>query len=197
MRKLDAEYWNQQYKNQNDGWDIGYASPAIMEYFQQVKDKTVKILIPGAGFAWEAEALWELGFEQVSVLDYSAEALKSFKSRVPDFPKSHIFEEDFFQHQGSYDYIVEQTFFSSLPLALRQDYAKQVAALLKNNGQLIGLLFNHQFEQQAPPFGALPSEYEELLSPYFYFRHFDIAYNSIKPRINRELFVLLQKKENT
>ncbi len=88
MRKLEADYWNQQYKNKSTGWDIGYASPAIIEYFQQILDKSARILIPGAGNAWEAEELWKMGFKNVFVLDFSQEALHSFKTRVPSFPKS-------------------------------------------------------------------------------------------------------------
>lgn len=193
MKKLEADYWNQQYKNQRTGWDIGYASPAIIEYFEQIPDKSLSILIPGAGNAWEAEQLWEMGFRNIFVLDFSQEALVSFRTRVPQFPNSQILEEDFFHHQGNYDYVVEHTFFSSLPLVLRDDYVKQVYKLLKPQAHLVGLLFNHEFSHQGPPFGAQVSDYHILFSPYFKFRHFDTAHNSIKPRKERELFILLEK----
>ena len=195
MKKLDAVYWNSQYLNQQTGWDIGYASPAIIEYFQQIENKSASILIPGAGHGWEAEKLWTMGFKNLFVLDFSEKAQHSFKTRVPDFPDPQILVEDFFHHQGCYDYIVEQTFFSSLPLDVREAYIKQVHKILKPQGRLIGLLFNHHFSHDGPPFGASASEYEMLFSPYFRFQYFNIAYNSIKARNKRELFILFKKRE--
>lgn len=195
MKKLDAAYWDLQYENQRTGWDIGYASPAIVEYFQQVQNKSAYILIPGAGNGWEAEKLWEMGFKNIFVLDFSQIAQHSFKTRVPDFPRSQILVEDFFQHQGSYDYMVEHTFFSSLPVTLREPYVKHVHKILKPQGRLMGLLFNHHFPHDGPPFGASNDDYEVLFSPYFKFHHFNMAYNSIKPRNKRELFILFKKRE--
>jgi len=194
MNNLNSSYWDTLYQNKQTGWDIGYASPPIMEYFKQVDNKDLKILIPGAGNAWEAEELWKDGFTQVHILDFSLEAVSAFKRRVPDFPKSQIIIVDFFQHQADYDIIVEQTFFSSLPVDLRESYAKQMHRLLKPEGKLIGLLFNHPFNFKGPPFGGTPDEYKELFKEYFQFCAFDIAQNSIKPRQKREHFILLQKK---
>ena len=194
MKPLDSSYWDGLYLSKQTGWDIGYASPSIVEYFKQITDKTIKILIPGAGNAWEAEELWKMGFKQVYILDFSVEAVSAFQNRVPAFPKSQIIIDDFFQHSGDYDFIIEQTFFSSLKTNLRESYVKQVYDLLKPQAKLIGLLFNHLFTFTGPPFGGTPQEYQELFSTYFHFQIFDIAYNSIKPRKNREHFLLFIKK---
>jgi hypothetical protein len=66
--------------------------------------------------------------------------------------------------------------------------------LLAENGKLVGLLFNHKFPHDHPPYGGTPEEYVKLFRPYFDFKTFDIAYNSIKPRKDRELFINLVKK---
>ncbi|HAU55060.1 MAG TPA: SAM-dependent methyltransferase, partial [Sphingobacterium sp.] len=29
---LDENYWDERYKTKSTGWDIGYASPAIINY---------------------------------------------------------------------------------------------------------------------------------------------------------------------
>jgi len=194
MKPLDSSYWDGLYQKKQTGWDIGYPSPAIIEYFKQVKNKSIKILIPGAGNAWEAEKLWNMGFNQVYILDFSQEAVSAFKIRVPDFPDSQILIEDFFKHEGLYDIIVEQTFFSSLPSSYRELYASKVHSLLKPQAKLIGLLFNHIFSFKGPPFGGTPQEYRFLFANYFHFQVFNIAYNSIKPRQGREHFLLLRKK---
>ena len=194
MKPLDSAYWDGLYLSKRTGWDIGYASPPIMEYFKQVDDKSLKILIPGAGNAWEAEELRKMGFKQVYILDFSLEAVSAFQKRVPDFPKSQIIIDDFFQHRGEYDFIIEQTFFSSLKTNLRESYVNQIYELLKPQAKLIGLLFNHLFPFTGPPFGGTPQEYKELFSKKFHFQVFDIAYNSIKPRDGREHFLLFKKK---
>ena len=51
---LDHNFWNCRWENGETGWDIGSASSAISEYFLQVEDKEIKILIPGCGNAHEA-----------------------------------------------------------------------------------------------------------------------------------------------
>ena len=48
---LDANFWDQKYLNDDTPWNIRKASPPLTDYIDQLKDKTIKILIPGAGHA--------------------------------------------------------------------------------------------------------------------------------------------------
>jgi SAM-dependent methyltransferase len=108
-----------------------------------------------------------------------------------------LVQADFFDlpAEPPYDLIVEQTFFCALPRAMRPDYARQCAHLLRPGGKLVGLLFETDFGPSAePPFGGTRAEYRTYFEPYFEFVHFDTAYNSIRPRQGRELFICLQKK---
>lgn len=191
---LDAEYWDNRYLANETGWDIGYISTPLKDYFDQLKDKSVKILVPGAGNAYEVEYLYHNGFLNVYLLDISNEAITGFLKRVPDFPREQIIHENFFSHNGKYDLIIEQTFFSSLPKTKRKDYAKKMNELLNDQGKLTGILFNHDFGNDHPPYGGTEEEYQKLFDPYFKFRHFGTAYNSIKPRKGRELFLCLVRK---
>jgi hypothetical protein len=193
MHKLSQEYWDKNYETNQTGWDIGYVSTPLKAYFDQLSDKSIRILIPGAGNAYEAEYLWKRGFKNVFVLDFSKAAIQSFLSRFPDFPESNILIEDFFQHKSQYDLIVEQTFFSSIHPSQRGDYATKTAELLSLGGKLMGLVFNHPFNFDGPPYGGTPEEYQQLFSPYYHFKVFETAYNSIKPRKERELFFVLVK----
>ena len=193
MKSFDSTYWNRLYQLGKTGWDIGYACPPIMEYFEQVYHKDLKILIPGAGNAWEAEGLWNRGFQNIFILDYSKDAIASFKKRMPSFPTSQLLHQDFFQHHSNYDIIVEQTFFSSLQPDQRSNYAKKMHELLNPHGKLIGLLFNHSFPFAGPPYGGTPEEYTNLFKAYFKFKKFEVAYNSIEPRKQREHFLIFEK----
>lgn len=195
MEELTPAYWDRLYKSGRTGWDIGYVSTPLKEYFDQLTDKTIRILIPGAGNAYEAEYLHKTRFVNTFVLEYSVESIRSFIKRYPSFPESRLLEEDFFEHQGKYDLIVEQTFFSSIPRNMRHDYAKKMHELLVPGGKLVGLLFTHEFDSQHPPYGGSIEEYRALFQPYFKFKTFEIAHNSIKPRAGRELFFILQKEK--
>jgi methyl halide transferase len=189
-----AEYWSQQYLNQKHGWDIRSVSTPLKAYFDQLTDKSIDILVPGAGFGWEVAYLFQSGFKNVKMLDFAPEAVEIFKRNFPDFPISQILIQDFFQHSGSYDLIVEQTFFSGISPAMRKEYASKCYSLLKENGKIAGLLFNHEFQSNGPPFGGTLEEYEKIFAENFIFKKFETSYNSIKPRAERELFFIFQKK---
>ena len=55
---LSSEYWNTRYVENDFGWDAGEITTPLKTYFDQLKDKSLKILIPGAGNSYEAEYLF-------------------------------------------------------------------------------------------------------------------------------------------
>ncbi len=188
------QYWNNLYEQGKMGWDMGYVSPPLKDYFDQITDKTIKILIPGAGSSWEVEYLHNMGFTNVFLLDFAEKAVVNFKDRCPSFPENRIIYQDFFEHSEKYDLIVEQTFFSSFHPEHRLRFANKISDLLENKGKYMGLLFNHEFDFEGPPFGGTPEEYFKLFANKFETLKFETAYNSIRPRQGRELFILLRKK---
>ena len=84
--KFDKKYWEERYYNDHTGWNIGYPSTPLKNYIDQLKDKNIKILIPGGGNGYEAEYLWLQGFKNVFIADIANPPLKHFKERVRDFP---------------------------------------------------------------------------------------------------------------
>ena len=86
MNIKEQSYWTNRYKEKLTGWDIGYPSTPIKTYIDQLKDKNLKILIPGAGNGYEAEYIYKNDFENIYVLDISELPLSSFKQRNPEFP---------------------------------------------------------------------------------------------------------------
>jgi SAM-dependent methyltransferase len=195
MENLNPDFWNQRYANEETGWDLKSVSPPIQQYFDLQENKNLHILIPGAGNAWEAEHLFKSGFANVHVLDYAALAVENFKNRFPDFPAAQVHCEDFFQHKGQYDCIVEQTFFCALNPNLRKDYVMQMHRLLKPGGILVGLLFNDPLNEDKPPFGGNEKEYRKLFESYFILDTFQTAINSIAPRAGREFFIRFRAKK--
>lgn len=101
---------------------------------------------------------------------------------------------DFFNHIGSYDLILEQTFFCAIDPALRENYTIKMHSLLKQNGKLVGLLFNKHFDIN-PPFGGDIKSYKQLFENLFRIEIMEPCYNSIIPRNGTELFFKLIKKQ--
>lgn len=194
----EKEYWTKRYKEERTGWDIGAPSRPLKEYIDQLEDKNLRILIPGAGNGYEAQYLWKNGFKNVYILDISEIPLRAFGERNPAFAKANTLHENFFEHQGKYDLILEQTFFCSFVPTVenRTAYAKQMAQLLKPSGKLVGLWFDFPLtgDMEKRPFGGDEKGYLSYLEPHFKVRTFERAYNSIPERQGKELFGIFLKK---
>jgi len=194
MIELTKDYWNQRYSKGETQWDLGSISEPFRYYFDQLINKNSHILIPGGGNAHEAEYLFCNGFKHVFLLDWSSKALQNFKSRLPEFPSNQLINADFFQHRGQYDLMIEQTFFCALNPSLRKKYVQHSHQLLKNQGKLVGLLFNIPLNTDHPPFGGNKEEYISYFEAHFDIQIMEPCYNSIPSRAENELFVKMQKK---
>lgn len=192
--QLDEEFWDSRYKSKQTGWDIGYISTPLKEYFDQLTNKNLKILIPGGGNSYEAEYLHNNGFTNVYVVDLSKTALKNIQERIPSFPKNHLIHSNFFELNDRFDLIIEQTFFCALNPDLRTKHASKMSDLLVANGKLVGLLFNIPLFEDRPPFGGNKKEYSSYFEPYFELDIIETSYNSISERKNDELFIKFIKR---
>lgn len=187
--QLNDTFWNERWLANETKWDIGYPAPAIAAYADQLTDKSIRILIPGCGNAYEAEYLHNKGFTNVFVVDYAAEALRRFADRVPSFSKDHLLHSDFFALQnGTFDLVIEQTFFCAIDPSLREKYAVKMQEIISKNGVLCGLLFIDTQGAEGPPFNGTREEYQKLFGTRFTIRTMETCTNSIKPREGRELW---------
>ncbi|MBX9783865.1 MAG: methyltransferase domain-containing protein [Chitinophagaceae bacterium] len=191
MDFLSSSYWENRYRQEQTGWDIGAPSTPLVQYINTIHNKDAAILIPGCGNSYEAEYIVEHGFTNLTVIDIAPSPVERLKQKPGS--KATVLLEDFFNHNGSYDYIIEQTFFCALDPSLRPAYVEQMSHLLKPDGRLFGVLFNKQFETN-PPFGGSKAEYEELFSKHLHLLKMEDCYNSIAPRAGTELFFIAIKK---
>ena len=188
------DFWHTKWEQQLTGWDIGYVSTPIKEYIDQLENKELKILIPGSGNSYEGEYLFKKGFKNITLLDFSNLPFENLRKRCPEFPEDSLVTGDFFKHTGSYDLIIEQTFFSSFKPQFRKQYAEKIHELLNQGSKLAGLLFGIELYHDQPPFGGDKAEYLNLFTPLFKIKTMEIAYNSIIPRMGNELFMILEKQ---
>lgn len=192
--KLNSQYWEERYKKNEIGWDVGTISIPLKDYIDQIQDKTIKILIPGAGNSHEFEYLIDNGFQNIFVLDFAQSPLDNIRKRVPNCNTNQLIKSDFFEHESNYDLIIEQTFFCALDPSLRKDYVQKMKSLLNPKGRIIGLLFQFPLTEAGPPFGGSKEEYISLFEKDFNLKTLETAHNSIKPREGNELFFIFTKK---
>ncbi len=190
---LDRTFWESRYLAGDTGWDIGAPSPPLRAYLDQLTDRDQRILIPGAGRAYEAEHAHRSGFRNVFVIDLTDAPYGDLLKRCPDFPRAHLLVGDVFAHEGAYDLILEQTFFCAIDPSLRADYVRVMHRLLHPGGKLVGVLFNDALNRDRPPFGGSAAEYELLFRALFPEVTFTHCHNSIPPRAGRELWMAARK----
>ena len=191
---FDEQYWTERYDAGKDGWDLGCISPPIKEYIDQLTNKDIKILIPGAGNSHEAEYIHNQGFTNLYVCDISNVPLDNLKERVTTFPIDNLIHGNFFEIQDKFDLVLEQTFFCALNPSLRQDYIEQMSKIIKRNGKLIGLLFSMEFDREGPPFGGVINNYKAMFSKKFDIRVITPCTNSIESRMGSELFINMRPR---
>lgn len=192
MQNLNKEYWENRYKENKTGWDVGYANPSLIKFCLNVIPYETKILIPGCGNAYEGAELYNNGFHNITLLDISEEAISSAKAKHPELPSSVFKQGDFFDEENQYELIIEQTFFCALDPDIRSNYVDQLYKLLVPNGMVIGVLFNKDFEG-GPPFGGSAEEYTKLFERKFEVVRMDQCYDSIPQRQGTEVFFVLRK----
>lgn len=190
-----ADYWDDRYCHNETVWDLGQISPPLLQYFQQLPDKNISILIPGCGNSYEAAWLLENGFQHITLIDIAPGLMERLREKFHAWsaPPLTLLTGDFFLHKDQYDLIIEQTFFCALDPSLRENYMEKMHQLLRPEGKLAGLLFDRTFTG-GPPFGGSRSEYQTLLERKFRVRTLAPCYNSIKPRAGTELFFIAEKE---
>lgn len=191
---LSANFWNDRYLQKQTGWDIGSVSRPLKEYIDTLTDTSIDILIPGAGNAYEALYLLQKGFTHITLLDIAPDLTRKLAEKYPSekYPGLKIITGDFFLHTGSYDLILEQTFFCAIHPSLRESYVHKMNSLLKGNGKLVGLLFDREFPV-SPPFGGKKEAYRQLFQKGLRIQSLESCYNSIPQRADTELFLIAEK----
>jgi len=190
---LDQDFWDHLYIVNDIGWDMGRVSPPIKDYIDTLENKDISILIPGCGNSYEAEYLLQQGFTNITVIDIAPTLVEHLHEKFKENPNVTIVLGDFFEHEGKYDLILEQTFFCALPPIMRKKYVSKMHQLLDKNSKLVGLLFNENFED-GPPFSGCQEEYELLFGRNFSILKMELCKTSIPKRLDNELFVEFLKK---
>lgn len=188
----DSSYWEERYRDNITPWDLGMVSPPLKNYIDRLTDHNLSILIPGCGNAYEASYLLEKGFQNVTLIDLSATLTSSLQTRYKGRP-IEIINANFFDHKGSYDLILEQTFLCALHPSLRKAYVNTSYELLNKGGKIAGVFFNKKFAENEPPYIASDDEYRDLFKNLFRFNEFLPCTTSANTRLGYEVSFEFQK----
>jgi SAM-dependent methyltransferase len=187
--ELGENYWNNQYESGKTGWDLGMASPALVRYIDSLQNKDVRVLIPGCGNAYEAQYLLDQGFTNITLIDIAPALVNQLQQKYAGNPNIIIVLGDFFEFEGQFDVIIEQTFFCAIQPYMRSEYVKQMRKLLSPSGELAGLLFDTRFDFDGPPFGGCKCEYTPIFDEGgLRVDEMEMTEFSAKPRAGTELF---------
>lgn len=187
--ELGENYWNNQYEAGKTGWDLGMPSPALERYIDSLTNKNARILIPGCGNAYEALYLLDQGFSDVTLIDIAPALVIQLQEKYANEPRLKVVLGDFFEFEGQFDVIIEQTFFCAIQPYMRSEYTKRMRKLLAPEGELAGLLFDTRFDFVGPPFGGCPCEYKPIFDEGgLRVDEMELTPHSAAPRAGKEVF---------
>lgn len=136
-------------------------------------------LIPGSGRAYDALALAEYGFASVTALDVSPTACAAARKEIAAYKDVTVDDDDssscssinvvcgdFFEHEGHYDFIWDNTFLCALDPSVRERWALQMKTLLQTKtGELLTNVFPIGDREGGPPFALSVPLVTSLLEP--------------------------------
>jgi len=197
-KEYSKEDWQGHYESNDLGWDLGEVAPPFVQLWQEEKLPVGKVLVPGCGRGHEVVFLAENGFE-VTAIDFSEGAITHLENALKERNlKGRVLHQDFFSlddsHDGVYDLVLEQTFFCAIAPRQRQDYALNVARILKPGGMLVGL-FYHTDKEGGPPYNTTREDIESSFSKNFEIQQLDKTSLSAEQRKDKEWLGILKRKD--
>ena len=197
-KEYSKEDWQGHYESNDLGWDLGEVAPPFVQLWKEEKLPVGKVLVPGCGRGHEVVFLAENGFE-VTAIDFSEGAITHLENALKERNlKGRVLHQDFFSlddsHDGVYDLVLEQTFFCAIAPRQRQDYALNVARILKPGGMLVGL-FYHTDKEGGPPYNTTREDIESSFSKNFEIQQLDKTSLSAEQRKDKEWLGILKRKD--
>ena len=191
------KFWENIYKKDDAGWDLGGETPFFKNLASKLQPK--KLCIIGCGRGYDAISFAKNGFD-VTAVDFAPTAIKylnnlSMKHKV----KIKVLEKDIFsltpKYNNHFDYVIEQTCFCAIHPTRRLEYEKLVFNILKINGKLIGLWFplDKDVNHGGPPYGTTIDEVKTIFNKGWLTCQEEFPSDSIKPRKNREKLIIFEK----
>jgi methyl halide transferase len=180
----DSKAWNRRYAEGSTGWDLQAPAEALRQLLTTLPHEKKRVFVPGAGYGHDALAWAEAGFHVVAA-DFAPLAVAGLNVRAAQREVTLIaLEADIFalppELDASFDIVWEQTCLCAIDPARRPEYVQTMQRLLKPQGTLYALLWNHQ-RQGGPPHDLPRALSHALFAPLFEVVRVDTVHGSKRP----------------
>lgn len=193
---LHADAWDERWRDGNTPWDMGHATPVLVDAVERGLVEPCRVLVVGCGAGHDARFLAERGFDVVAV-DHSSSAVEHARDLAEQAGVGlAIVEADLFDlpaDLGGFDLVFEHTCFCAIDPLRRDEYVDAVAAVLRPGGRLLGVFFDIHTEE-GPPFGASHAELEHRFGRRFDLVTLEPATKSHEKRAGKELVGLFERR---
>ncbi|PKA61590.1 putative thiol methyltransferase 2 [Apostasia shenzhenica] len=164
-----TDCWEKFWEEGLTPWDLGQVTPVIKHLVQTGDLPEGRILVPGCGTGYDVVAMASPE-RYVVGLDISCIAVNKAKEWSSSLPNASYFTflaEDFFTWSPPelFDMIFDYTFFCAIHPTMRSAWAKKVGELLKQDGELISLMYLLNDQEGGPPYNNSVEDYVEVLTP--------------------------------
>lgn len=164
-----AEDWDARYAEGSDRWTLPTAPPVLEQLIGSYRERR-RVLVPGAGHGHDAFA-WASAGHEVVALDFAPRAVASMRERARERGVAlEALEADVTAPpsalRGRVDLVWEQTCLCALPPDSRRAYLEAMATILRPEGTMVALLWNHGNED-GPPWDLPPVLVEGLVAGLF------------------------------
>lgn len=182
----DAAFWDHLYGDDNAGWELGRATPPLVEYFNMYVPAGLRTLVIGCGRGHEARMLARLGAE-VTAIDLSPRAIAAARSFDTSTENIEYRVADLFAPTSErYELIVEHTCFCAIDPGRRDEYVDRTADVLVSGGALVGLFYAHG-RGGGPPHTTSADELRQRFARRYDLKFLKLAEHSILVRAEQEL----------
>ena len=191
----EVGFWESRYLADRMPWDFR-GVPRALAIWLKTSNSPGRVLIPGCGSGYEVKAFDDAGWDVVAI-DYSPAAVARAKTTLGALADK-VMLADFFTHDfggRKFDVIYERTFLCSLPPERWPEYARRMAGLLAECGQLVGFfLYGH--EEEPPPYPLTEDAARALFSENFVRVADEAVTDSLPVFAGRERWQVWQKAKN-
>lgn len=197
----DVAFWNELYKNNNDGWDLKTPNPVFIDIISGNKFiNPCKLLITGSGKGYDAIAASKLGYE-VTAVDFSPYAMNyASNTAIKEGVSIDFLNEDIFllsdEYKNKFDVVYEYTTLCAINPKRREEFIKKITSTIKINGKFIVLLFPVDGREGGPPFSIDITDFYIIAKKYLNLEFFLRNINSVKPRKGKEVLFIFKKTED-
>jgi len=196
-RVSTPEFWEQLYMRRSDGWELGGAAPALVDFLDTTPPERGRVAVPGCGRGHDARLLASRGYA-VTGFDWAPSALAAARRLAARERVTATFEDrDIFalgrDLPHAFDGVWEYTCYCAIDPARRAEYVRSLAGTVRAGGWLLACFWPMRGTRAGPPYPVWPDEVRRLLRSAFRIERAFAPLRSPRGRQGREWMILARR----